>query len=261
MSTPVRRPSICVPRLPKPADWPQLAKQALDVNPENIRPGIDVDNLPPIEDGKLSLDIGLRWPKAGVRLTVRFEDAPEAALRRKILLYMNKWSAGGNVEFVESNTDPDVRIARRPGDGHWSWLGIDIRNHPGEPTMNLDSFTMETPDEEFDRVVCHEAGHTLGFPHEHLRAELVETLDVEKTVAYFLRTQGWKREETMFQVLTPLESGSLLRTPRPDQRSIMCYDIPGECTKSGRPIIGGTHINDSDLAFIAKVYRKPTVGP
>jgi hypothetical protein len=43
--------------------------------------------------------------------------------------------------------------------------------------MNLEGFTMKTPDSEFHRVVRHETGHTLGFPHEHMRAELVKRID------------------------------------------------------------------------------------
>lgn len=251
------RVPICIPKLPPFERWADLAKQARDIDPDYVPEGLDLENLVPEDHGRLSLDITLRWPKKGVKLTVGFLDNPEAALRTKILGYMNKWATRGNVSFVESNTDPQVRIARVPDDGYWSWLGIDILNHPGEATMNLDSFTMNTPDAEFDRVVCHETGHTLGFPHEHLRKELVKLLDYEKTIAYFKRTQGWTRADVIYQVLTPLDNNSLLRTLRPDQRSIMCYDIPGECTKSGKPIIGGTHIDTSDYDFIAKVYPKP----
>jgi hypothetical protein len=247
---------ICIPKLPPFERWAELARQARDIDPDYVPENLDLEHLEPEDNGKLSLDITLRWSKKGVKLTVGFLDNPEAALRTKILNYMNKWSARGNVSFVESHTDPQVRIARVPNDGYWSWLGIDILNHPGEPTMNLDSFTMNTPDSEFDRVVCHETGHTLGFPHEHLRKELVGLLDYEKTIKYFKRTQGWTRADVIYQVLTPLDNNSLLRTPRADQRSIMCYDIPGECTKTGKPIIGGTHIDQSDYDFIAKVYPK-----
>jgi hypothetical protein len=33
-----------------------------------------------------------------------------------------------------------------------------------------------TPDAEFYRVVRHETGHTLGFPHEHMRKEIIVVL-------------------------------------------------------------------------------------
>ena len=38
----------------------------------------------------------------------------------------------------------------------------------------------------------------------------------------------------------------------------MCYQIPGEVTKDGKPIVGGKDIDASDYAFIAKIYPKKT---
>ena len=78
--------------------------------------------------------------------------------------------------------------------------------------MNLEAFTMTTLDSEFHRVVRHETGHTLGFPHEHMRRELVNKIDPNKAIAFFGTTQGWTPEEVRQQVLTPLEDSSLLGT-------------------------------------------------
>ena len=91
---------------------------------------------------------------------------------------MNAWGKYANVTFVATSTDPQVRIARTPGDGHWSYLGTDVLHiRKAEPTMNLDSFTMSTSESEYKRVVRHETGHTLGFPHEHMRKQLVAKID------------------------------------------------------------------------------------
>ena len=58
-----------------------------------------------------------------------------------------------------------MRIARiDSGDqsGYWSYLGTDILSiAAGEPTMNLQEFSMDTPESEFHRVVRHETGHAL----------------------------------------------------------------------------------------------------
>jgi hypothetical protein len=170
---------------------------------------------------------------------------------------MNAWSKTANIKFVQSNVDPQVRVSRGPG-GYWSYLGTEILEiSKDEQTMNLEGFTMATQDSEFHRVIRHETGHTLGFPHEHLRKELVELLDRPKTIAYFESTQGWSKEEVIQQVLTALEDATLTETPHADENSIMCYQIPGEVTKTGQPIIGGLDIDPTDYAFAAQLYPKP----
>jgi hypothetical protein len=61
------------------------------------------------------------------------------------------------------------RQISRGSEGYWSYLGTDIRLIPwNRPTMNLQGFTMNTSESEYKRVVRHETGHTLGFPHEHI---------------------------------------------------------------------------------------------
>src|SRR5205085_8576725 len=98
-----------------------------------------------------------------------FLDGPPVDLRRRIVSHMNAWAKTANVRFVQTKTDPQVRIAREGGadGGYWSYLGTDILQiDADQPTMNLEAFAMDTPESEFHRVVRHETGHTLGFPHE-----------------------------------------------------------------------------------------------
>lgn len=197
------------------------------------------------------------WPPGGVRLTVGFMDTLSSALADKILLYLNAWRtrAGANVTFVRSNASPQVRISRGSG-GYWSYLGTDILHIPmGQPTMNLEGFTLNTPDSEWRRVVVHEAGHTLGFPHEHLRAELIKRISPQKAVEYFARTNGWSQQQTVSNVLTPVsESNFAIASPRADESSIMCYSLPGQITYDGRPIIGGNDFSSTDKEYAAKIY-------
>jgi hypothetical protein len=84
----------------------------------------------------------------------------------------------------------------------------------------------------------------------------VQKIDVQKAIAYFKESDGWSEAETRAQVLTPLRDSSLTTSGPADQRSIMCYDIPGEITNDGKPIIGGVNIDATDHAFAAKVYPK-----
>jgi hypothetical protein len=174
---------------------------------------------------------------------------------------MNAWAKSANVLFTESATDPDVRISRvnSPVDdaGYWSYVGTDIKHiAKGKATMNLESFTMNTPESEYKRVVRHETGHTLGFPHEHMRRQLVNRIDRAKAIKYFARTDGWSADDVEAQVLTPLEESTILGTTRADQLSIMCYQLPGSITKNGKPIIGGTDIDPQDYKFAASIYPR-----
>jgi hypothetical protein len=255
----------CVPRLLPRQQWPNAARNAIGVNPANRPPDLDESTLRPGGEGeRLALDISRYWGQDGVDLTVGFIDTPDADLRKRILEHMNAWSKTANVRFVAVDVDPQVRIARwtvddSPGDeGYWSNLGTDIKLiDKDRPTMNLEAFTMSTPDSEFYRVVRHETGHTLGFPHEHMRKAIIDRLDREKVIADFMRTQGWSRQEVIDQVLTPLEEASILGTDQADETSIMCYQIDGSLTIDGNPVLGGTDINDLDYSFAASVYPRP----
>lgn len=263
----------CTLHYPALEDAQEAASQAMSLCPQNAVQAGALAALTGLVLGPehLSVLVSRYWGAGGVRLTVGFPfDNPAADLRARILSHMNAWSQWANVTFVESNVSPQVRIARTRGQGYWSYLGTDILGiHPNEPTMNLEAFTMNTPESEYRRVVRHETGHTLGFPHEHLRSEIIARLDVEKTIAYFMRTQGWSRQTVIQQVLTPVSESSLLGTPHADEVSIMTYQLPASITKDGRPIPGGTDIDAVDQAFVARIYPKadvpvpppPVVGP
>lgn len=174
---------------------------------------------------------------------------------------MNAWGKTANVTFEETRGTGMVRIARfdSPADmaGYWSYVGTEILGIEDEqPTMNLEGFTMRTAEAEFRRVVRHEAGHTLGFDHEHMRAALVKKIDRRKAIAYYDRTEGWTAAETFEQVLTPLSARSIMGTTESDPLSIMCYQIPAEITKDGKALPGGSDINGKDYAFAGKIYPK-----
>jgi hypothetical protein len=250
----------CTPKRLPPSLLLQAARRASDINPVNHPPayrlaGVIKGFVPTPEH--IAVLTTKYWGPGGVNLTVGFLDSPPQDLRSRILLHMNAWGQAANVVFRETLTDPQVRIAREPS-GYWSYIGTDILSiPPDQQTMNLQDFSMDTPESEFHRVVRHETGHTLGFPHEHMRRELVDEIDRTKAIAFFEQTQGWSEEEVIQQVLTPIEESSLMGTPHPDPNSIMCYQIPGAITKDGNPILGGVDIDQLDFNFSATIYPKP----
>jgi hypothetical protein len=233
------------------------ALRAIQHNPANAPCLAMLDAV--IHPDHLALLTAKYWGVGGVQLTVSFLDNAPADLQRRILTHANAWGPRANVQFTLTNGVGDVRIARA-ADGFWSYLGTDIRGIPqNQPTMNLQGFTMNTPESEFHRVVRHEVGHTLGFPHEHMRRAIVQRLDPQKTIAYFQRTQGWSAATVRQQVLTPLDESALIANAA-DVVGIMCYALPASITTDGQPIPGGLDIDESDYQLAAKVYP-PTSPP
>jgi hypothetical protein len=201
------------------------------------------------------------WRAGGVHLTVGFVDSPAQDLKERILSKFNAWGQFCNAKFVLTNTDPQIRVDRGPS-GYWSYLGTDILMIPrSQPTMNLQGFTMQTSEAEFNRVVKHEIGHSMGFPHEHARPQLVARLDRNKTINYFRQQYGWSEQQTIQQVLTPISESSIRGTANADADSIMCYQLPGSITIDGQPIRGGVDIDPLDAQFAGELYPLPVPPP
>lgn len=236
----------------------KAAEVARKINPVNApQPGplAAVGADLPLDPMKIALLTSKYWGPATRQLTVSFTESAPTDLRARIVSHLNAWATSGGVSFVETSGTGDVRISREPG-GYWSYLGTDVKLIPtDQQTMNLEGFTMRTPESEYNRVVRHEAGHTLGFPHEHMRRELVARIDPDKAYAYFLATQGWDKTTVDQQVLTPLDDASIFATPA-DQTSIMCYQLPSSITHDGQPILGGMDINVTDFVFAGLIYPK-----
>lgn len=257
----MKQPGACIPRSLPREKWVSAAENARRINPLNHAPvqrlaRILPDFVPTAEH--LALVVTKYWHTDGVRLTVGFLDDATSDLRARILLHMNAWGQSANAQFEEAGPDAQVRISFGAG-GYWSYVGTDILSIAStDPTMNLEGFSMDTTDSEFYRVVRHETGHTLGFPHEHMRAELVAKIDPDKAIAYFAKYDNWSPEETRQQVLTPLDPKILWATPHADPNSIMCYQVPGEITTGGQPILGGTDIDQLDYQFAGAVYPRKT---
>jgi hypothetical protein len=255
-------PGLCMPKALPQHLQVRAAKTATDLNPMNapapvvgFMPANDTLAALVADPLRIAVLTSKYWGPARRRLTVSFMESTPAELRTRILSHLNAWECG--IQFVETSGTGQVRISLGAG-GFWSYLGTDILHiATNRQTMNLERFTMSTPDSEFRRVIRHEAGHTLGFPHEHMRREIVARIDRQKAYDYFGRTQGWSPTMVDQQVLTPLDERSIFGTPT-DQTSAMCYQLPGLITIDGRPIVGGLDINATDRTFARRIY--PPVG-
>lgn len=240
----------CIPKaLPDDIQLDAMA-DAAQINPANMVPAFGL-----IEPGRLGLLRSKQWASTGVNHTVQFLDNPDRATRNLILQHANLWGKKANVKFSETNSGGNVRIARER-DGYWSYLGTDTRQIPmGQPTMNLEGFTSRTPLSEYMRVVPHEFGHHLGFPHEHMRAEIIARLDRNKTYAWARSTIGWSKQMVDSQIFAALSELALsVKTLHARDNSIMCYSFPGSITKDGKPIVGGNQIDILDYDVARKAY-------
>src|SRR5689334_21110397 len=150
----------------------KAAETAMQINPTNapvfeMMNGMAADLIS--DPMSLTLLTSKYWGSTPRQLTVSFMESTPANLRARIVSHMNAWNKTACISFVQTAGTGKIRISRGPG-GYWSYLGTDVLLIPtNRPTMNLQVFSMNTPESEFIRVVRHETGHTMGFPHEHMR--------------------------------------------------------------------------------------------
>lgn len=233
-------------------DLVPAAERAIEMFPPNRPAGVH----PP---GKIAVLATKYWGARAREITVGFMERPSTAMVDQVLRYANTWSEFSNVGFRYTSdlSSAVVRVSFARG-GYWSYLGTDCLSIPkNRQTMNLEGFTLRTPQSEWMRVVPHEFGHTLGCPHEHARKAIIELLDPEKVIALFSRTQGWSRQQVIEQILTPLEEQSIMTGgSSADVESIMTYQFPGSVTRNGRPIPGGGTFSEVDKRHFAAIYPK-----
>ena len=110
--------AVCIPRPLAGDKLIAAADMAAKINPVNHAPLYRLAAIVPglkVTRERIAVMTTKYWHTNGVKLTVGFLDNPPADLRAKILSHMNAWSSRLNVNFTETNTDPQVRITRTPG--------------------------------------------------------------------------------------------------------------------------------------------------
>lgn len=218
----------------------------------------------PVVKNKLWRKTKYSLPNGQVVLPVFFMDIENNDLKGRILKFANLWKKNNAAIRFELSNDPTspIRVTTTPGDGYHSLIGTDAGFAPtSRPTMNLDSFSMQTSDQEMQRAGTHEFGHAAGFTHEHLAPEVMECLDEQKTILYFLQRYGWDEATTRLNVLTPWKPSNTWEFTL-DPHGIMGYSLPKDIFKqdskfaNGFP--GGIEITDLDAAMCKVAYPLKT---
>ncbi|KAK1224083.1 hypothetical protein PQX77_008413 [Marasmius sp. AFHP31] len=220
---------------------------------------------------RLALWKDLKWPGNGVRFRVAFIDkpTPPIELQKRVVSHMNAWPEFSNVRSTliddyiaaEARVSFSGKVLGKDDGGAWSYVrkqvaGITDRR---KPTMMLTGFNMRTPEKAHTRTVQHETGHTLM--HEHLRPELVERIDREKTIEEY--SSVWDRKTIVDNIPTPLwiadNSHAILQNAilkRIAHDRMRIGDLRSKVMKEP-PITGGRNFSEYNKKYAAEVYPIP----
>jgi hypothetical protein len=196
------------------------------------------------------------WPVAQRRnLTVWAPPSAPKDLPPTVVAIFNGWAAVCGVRFKlwkRGMGPPVVRLDFSPGTGFWTWgegqelLGI-ARN---EANVGLDVRTAAEA-VALREYLLHEAGHILGFGHEHFHPEIQRRLIRDRVYTRFRDKYGWSPEETHAQMFDWRYD---TKQPAPDFASIMTYELEGDLFIDGVGIPYARVLSAGDGAMARKRY-------
>jgi Astacin (Peptidase family M12A). len=177
------------------------------------------------------------------------------ALQTRVKNVALGWTQVCGVSFHFLPPGPtNVRIAFKPGDGSWSYIGTVCQQiAPNQPTMNYGWLTAASTDDEVKRVVLHEFGHAIGLIHEHQnpkggikwnRPAVIKDLSGPPN--------KWDLAIIKSNIFDHYPTSKVMAT-RVDKSSIMMYPIPAAWTLDGfsTGLNGSLSATDKKLAKMA----------
>jgi hypothetical protein len=193
--------------------------------------------------------------KPGRILRARFLDG-DPRVQAKVITVAKEWEKYANIKY-EFGQDPnaEIRISFIADSGSWSFCGTDCLTIPmNKPTMNLGWLQVNTANEEYNRVVIHEFGHSLGLAHEHQNpATNIPWNKPAVYRAYAGPPNNWtpdKVDANLFQTYAVDQT----QYTEFDRQSIMLYPIPKELTDGAFEVGWNTRLSDIDKSFITSLY-------
>lgn len=199
---------------------------------------------------------GAKWD-VGAVITARFLEGDEG-LQDRVRKVAREWTARdmANLTLEFRNGPPtDIRIAFKPGNGSWSYLGTVCRRIPEpEPTMNYGWLTRQSPEDELRRVVLHEFGHALGLIHEHQNPEGGIAWNRDAVVNDLKGPpNNWTLAKIETNIFRKYDPAAVVATGV-DPQSIMMYPIPRAWTLDGFSAGLNGELSQKDKELIRSVY-------
>ena len=182
--------------------------------------------------------------------------AGTSALKSQVRKAFQRWAdlgIGLRFEEIADRPNAEVRIGFEAGDGHWSYVGRQVRDQgPDDRTMNLDPTDGISSGDYGVDVACHEIGHTLGFPHEHQNPNAGIVWDEEAVYrALASPPNNWSRDTTFHNIIRKIPPDEVQGSSW-DPDSIMHYPFePGLILKpekysTGLQPAGGLSARDKE---------------
>jgi serralysin len=200
---------------------------------------------------------GAKW-KSGDIITISFLDG-DPSVQAKISDVAHQWIVPGlanlQFDFRKNTTDTLVRISFKY-QGSWSVIGTTCKQitDPTQPTMNFGWLTPTSTDEEIQRVVLHEFGHTLGLIHEHQNPDKGIKWNKPNVIRDLSGPpNNWSLgviEQNMFEAYNKKETNYTAV----DANSIMMYPIPKAWTTNGFAAGLNSALSPTDRKFIHTQY-------
>lgn len=224
----------------------------------------NADNIPILPFGTtlepitMAMVTGKKW-QVGRTINCAFMGG-EKAVQDKIIVWAKEWEKYANLKFnfITDLQSANIRIAFDKKDGSWSYIGTDVLTiAKSEPTMNFGWLTVDSPDDEYSRVVLHEFGHAIGFIHEHQHPTVGIPWNKDAVYKYYTSPpNSWSKESVDHNIFRKY-SKSITQFSDWDKGSIMSYAVPKSLTDGAFSIGWNRNLSETDKNFVGQMYPFP----
>jgi serralysin len=246
---------ICYDRVLEGDQLLWAASHAAEENPTNV-PLMDAagPEMPTLEPMAMALETRTLW-KPGRVLRVRFLDG-DPTVQAKVAQVAKQWEQFANIQFnFGDDPNAEIRVSFQADPGSWSFMGTDALGIPmDKPTMNFGWLKLNTANEEYNRVVLHEFGHSLGCIHEHQNPVANIPWNKPAVYRYYAGPPNFWSTDKVDTNLFQKYSADQTQFSQFDRQSIMLYPIPKELTDGVFEVGWNVALSLTDESFIGTQY-------